>query len=199
MKIDRRSFTRAVSAATAAALMPRRALAQTATLKDPVPAGWLIGAAINQNQSDGRDTAAVDLVARQFNAITPENLLKFQSVQPQAGQFTFDAQDRDVAVGIDRKVLITEPDVNLLSPAGPPTPGQPPAPDANPYVNGLPDDVQQALARRDANAFRIFLTHRDDISRVTFWGMSDGDSWLNRGRVNHPLRSGIDSAGRAGV
>jgi endo-1,4-beta-xylanase len=22
---------------------------------------------------------------------------------------------------------------------------------------------------------------------VTFWGVSDGDSWLNRGRTNHPL------------
>jgi endo-1,4-beta-xylanase len=22
---------------------------------------------------------------------------------------------------------------------------------------------------------------------VTFWGVSDGDSWLNRGRMNHPL------------
>jgi len=31
------------------------------------------------------------------------------------------------------------------------------------------------------------LKHRDDITRVTFWGVSDADSWLNRGRVNHPL------------
>jgi endo-1,4-beta-xylanase len=47
--------------------------------------------------------------------------------------------------------------------------------------------VQQALARCYANAFRVFLKHRDDITRVTFWGVSDGDSWLNRGRMNHPL------------
>ena len=51
----------------------------------------------------------------------------------------------------------------------------------------LPDDVQQALARCYANAFRVFLKHRDDITRVTFWGVSDGDSWLNRGRMNYPL------------
>jgi endo-1,4-beta-xylanase len=54
-------------------------------------------------------------------------------------------------------------------------------------VNGLPDDVQQALARCYTNAFRVFLKHRDDITRVTFWGVSDGDSWLNRGRMNYPL------------
>jgi len=47
--------------------------------------------------------------------------------------------------------------------------------------------VQQALARRYGDAFRVLLAHRDDITRVTFWGVSDADSWLNRGRVNHPL------------
>jgi endo-1,4-beta-xylanase len=321
--------------------------AQAAALKDLVPKGWLIGVALNQRQSDGTDTVAVDLVTRQFNSITPENLLKFESVQRQPGAFTFDAQDRYVAFGADRgmavightlvwhsqtpawvwagadggpadratllermqthiatvvgrykgrirgwdvvnealnddgtlrdspwrrgigddyiakafefanqadpgaelyyndfnlatrpakragairiikdlqqrglridavgeqghwrlespttaeieqtvtelrttglKVMITELDVNLLPPAERPAPGQPPSAASNPFVNGLPDDVQQALARRYADAFRVFLKHRDDITRVTFWGLSDGDSWLNRGRVNHPL------------
>lgn len=54
-------------------------------------------------------------------------------------------------------------------------------------MNGLPDDVQQALAQRYADAFRVVLKHRDAITRVTFWGVSDADSWLNRGRANHPL------------
>jgi endo-1,4-beta-xylanase len=331
------------------ALVPamNAAAAQAAALKELIPKGWLIGVALNQRQSDGTDAAAVDLVTRQFNSITPENLLKFESIQRQPGLFTFDAQDRYVAFGAARgmavightlvwhsqtpawvwagtdggltdratmlermhthiatvvgrykgrirgwdvvnealnddgtlrdspwrrgigddyiarafefarqadpgaelyyndfnlasrpakragairiirdlqqrglridavgeqghwrlespttaeidqtiselratglKVMITELDVNLLPPAGPPTPGQPPSPAANPYVTGLPDDVQQALARRYADAFRVMLTHRDDIARVTFWGVSDGDSWLNRGRMNHPL------------
>ena len=47
--------------------------------------------------------------------------------------------------------------------------------------------MQRALARYYADAFRVLLKHRDDITRVTFWGVSDADSWLNRGRVNHPL------------
>ena len=85
------------------------------------------------------------------------------------------------------KVMITELDVNLLPPAGRRRLVSLRAPEANPYVNGLPDDVQQALARCYADAFRVFLKHRDDITRVTFWGVSDGDSWLNRGRMNHPL------------
>jgi len=81
------------------------------------------------------------------------------------------------------KVMYTELDVNLL----PNTPrGADPAV-ANPYANGLPDDVQRQLARRYADVFRVFLKHRDAVTRVTFWGLSDADSWLNRGRMNYPL------------
>jgi endo-1,4-beta-xylanase len=353
-KVSRRAFASAVAAAAAGSVMPRvrgwdsvfvpGLMAQAVSLKDVVPAGWLIGAALNQNQSDGRDTVAVDLITRQFNTISPENLLKFQSLHPEPDRFTFDAADRYVAFGrergmavightlvwhsqtprwvwdapngtladratmlarmqthiatvvgrykgrirgwdvvnealnddgtlrdspwrrgigddyiaqafqfahdadpnaelqyndynlvtrpekragairiikdlqqrgiridavgeqghwrlntptaaeIDRaitelratdvKVMITELDVNLLPPAGP---GQPPSPESNPYANGLPDDLQRALAAYYADAFRTLLTHRADISRVTFWGVSDADSWLNRGRMNYPL------------
>jgi endo-1,4-beta-xylanase len=58
----------------------------------------------------------------------------------------------------------------------------------NPYTNGLPDSVQQALAKRYGELFAVYAKHRNDISRVTFWGVTDGDSWLNsRNRVNYPL------------
>ncbi|MGA3285779.1 MAG: endo-1,4-beta-xylanase [Verrucomicrobiota bacterium] len=59
---------------------------------------------------------------------------------------------------------------------------------ANIYSNGLPADVQQALAKRYADIFAVYLKHRDVIERVTFWGVTDGDSWLNTpGRMNYPL------------
>lgn len=68
----------------------------------------------------------------------------------------------------------------------------------NPYTNGLPDDVQQRLARRYAELFGLFLKHREAVTRVTFWGVSDRSSWLNffpiRGRTNHPLL--FDRAGQ---
>ena len=79
--------------------------------------------------------------------------------------------------------MYSELDINLL----PNTPrGADPA-IANLYANGLPDDVQQQLARRYADVFGVFVKHRDTVTRVTFWGLSDGDSWLNRGRMNYPL------------
>jgi len=61
----------------------------------------------------------------------------------------------------------------------------------NPYPEALPDSVQQALARRYAELFAVFLDHRDALTRVTFWGVTDEDSWLNnwpiRGRTSYPL------------
>ena len=88
------------------AFAPAAAAQTPAALKDLVPKGWLIGVAINQNQSDARDTVAVELITRQFNAISPENLLKFESVQRQPGVFTFEAQDRYVAFGRDRGMAV---------------------------------------------------------------------------------------------
>jgi endo-1,4-beta-xylanase len=61
----------------------------------------------------------------------------------------------------------------------------------NPYTKGLPDAVQQALATAYAKLFTLFLKYSNKISRVTFWGVNDGQSWLNgfpvRGRTNYPL------------
>jgi endo-1,4-beta-xylanase len=61
----------------------------------------------------------------------------------------------------------------------------------NPYTNALPDSMQTKLSTNYAALFNLFLKYRDAISRVTFWGVHDGQSWLNdwpiRGRVNYPL------------
>ena len=61
----------------------------------------------------------------------------------------------------------------------------------NPYKDKLPDSIQVRLANRYKDIFSLFLKHKDKISRVTFWGISDGQSWLNgfpiRGRTNYPL------------
>ncbi|WP_460978832.1 endo-1,4-beta-xylanase [Spirosoma knui] len=63
--------------------------------------------------------------------------------------------------------------------------------ESNPYPNGLPDSVQQQLAADYEALFNLFLKHKDKVTRVTFWGVNDGDSWLNnwpiRGRTSYPL------------
>jgi len=93
------------------------------------------------------------------------------------------------------KVMFTELDINVL-----PRPEELKGADVsqnfelkknqNPYPESLPDSVQQKLADRYADFFKIFLKYKS-VSRVTFWGVEDGQSWLNgwpiRGRTNYPL------------
>ncbi len=335
------SLGTAIFAGVALAVL-RVAAHQDVALKDLMPKGMVIGVAINQRQFDGADAAAVDLITKQFNQISPENALKFQSTQPAADRYTFDAADRYVQFGLDRhmqvvghnlvwhsqtgawvfqgpdgkpadrdtllarmrdhihtvvgrykgrihgwdvvneaidadgslrkspwqvgigddyvakafefaheadpdaelyyndfdlekpakragviklvrdlqarklridgignqahwrletptveeienalgelhatglKVMYSELDINLL----PNTPRGADPSIGNPYANGLPEDVQLQLAHRYADVFGVFMKHRDAVTRVTFWGLSDADSWLNRGRMNYPL------------
>lgn len=94
------------------------------------------------------------------------------------------------------KVAITELDMDVL-----PGRGAPGNADinrreqgdatTNPYTAGLPAEMQEKLAKRYADIFGIYLKHRKSVTRVTFWGLGDGMTWLNgfpiRGRTNHPL------------
>jgi len=107
-----------------------------------------------------------------------------------------DATIAELAVGTGVKVMLTELDVDVL----------PRDPDmwgadlnkksqireaTNIYPNGLPEEQQQRLARRYADIFRLVMKHRGAVSRVTFWGVTDAQSWLHNfpipGRVNYPL------------
>jgi endo-1,4-beta-xylanase len=111
---------------------------------------------------------------------------------------TLDQQDATIAAfaKLGVKVAITELDIDVL----PHATGQQTADITvniaqnaalNPYASGLPDSVQQQLAKRYADLFGVFLKHRDVVNRVTFWGVTDGDSWRNdwpvKGRTSYPL------------
>src|SRR6478736_2470056 len=90
-----------VLAAVARRENPRRPLRnaqQDVALKALMPKGMVIGVAINNRQFEGTDTAAVDIITKQFNQISPENALKFQPTQPAADRFAFDAADHHIQV-----------------------------------------------------------------------------------------------------
>ena len=71
-----------------------------------MPKGMVIGVAINNRQFEGTDTAAVDIITKQFNQISPENALKFQPTQPAADRFAFDAADHYVQFGVDHHMQV---------------------------------------------------------------------------------------------
>jgi endo-1,4-beta-xylanase len=103
--------------------------------------------------------------------------------------------------GLGLKVMVTELDLTVL-----PKPDRDTGADiwrrfqltdeVNPYVDSLPNEMQQKLAQRYAELFSIFHKHADKISRITFWGVDDGCSWRNnwpiRGRTDYPLLFGRD-------
>ena len=101
-----------------------------------------------------------------------------------------------IASGTGVKVLLTELDVDVL-PRDPDMWGadlskkQKIRATTNVYPDALPDEQQRLLARRYADIFALVLKHRSDVSRVTLWGVTDAQSWLNNfpipGRVNYPL------------
>ena len=76
------------------------------TLKEAFADDFLIGAALRTEQVQGHDPQALELVARQFNSITPENLLKWASVHPQPGEYRFEDVDRYVEFGQRHKMHI---------------------------------------------------------------------------------------------
>ncbi|MGD0140086.1 MAG: endo-1,4-beta-xylanase [Tepidisphaeraceae bacterium] len=102
--------------------------------------------------------------------------------------------DSFAALGV--KVNITELDVDVLPKAVAGNTAEvsltaQARPELNPYPNGLPPAVQKALAKRYADLFATYVKHRGTITRVTFWGVTNADSWLNdwpvMGRTSYPL------------
>jgi endo-1,4-beta-xylanase len=89
------------------------------------------------------------------------------------------------------KVMITELDVDMV-------PRKASSADASakevaqddPLADGCPPDLLARQADQYAKLFALFLRHKSEISRVTFWGLDDAHSWLNvwpRKRTNYPL------------
>lgn len=99
------------------------------------------------------------------------------------------------------KVMVTELDVDVL-----PRPDQSLSAEItnrfeyqeklNPFKKGLPESKQQEFTQRYEELFKIFRKNSGKITRVTFWGVDDGSSWLNGfpvpGRTNYPLLFGRD-------
>jgi len=61
----------------------------------------------------------------------------------------------------------------------------------NPYTDSLPAAKAQEQTDFFVKLFKIYLKHADVIDRVTFWGLTDADSWKNGwpmpGRTDYPL------------
>jgi len=152
---------------------------------------------------EAKRNGAVELVKKlkqQGVSITAVGIQGHEKLDRPSTQELEDTITAFSALGV--RVMVTELDVDVL----PAVTREPTAdvsvravtkPESNPYTAGLPDEMQKALAKRYADIFAVLLKHKDAITRVTFWGVTDRDSWLNSfpamGRTNYPLLFDRDS------
>ena len=102
----KRIVIRAVVAAGLAIVMIGLAAAQQPSLKKVFANDFRVGSALGTDQVLGNEPAALELVAQQFNTITPENLLKWVEVHPEPNRYNFDPADRYVEFGEKHDMFI---------------------------------------------------------------------------------------------
>jgi len=66
------------------------------SLKDAFKNDFLIGTALNAPQIEEKDSQANALIIRQFNAITPENIMKAEVIHPEWNRYDFTLADKIV-------------------------------------------------------------------------------------------------------
>jgi endo-1,4-beta-xylanase len=90
-----------LAAALSAMVATGNAADTTASLKDAFKDCFKVGVALNQRQFTEEDTNGAALVKRQFNAVSPENVMKWERIHPRPGPdgYDFEAADRYVEFG----------------------------------------------------------------------------------------------------
>jgi endo-1,4-beta-xylanase len=150
----------------------------------------------NLDVSDAKRTATIELVKYLREQGAPIDGIGMQGHYNLNGPSVAKIDETiGLFANLGLKVMITELDVRFTRSAnavitgavGAATEGAPPAARRGPPPPGgapvgppppaLTDDEQQALAKRYADIFAVFLKHRAAITRVTFWGLRDADSW----------------------
>ncbi|NLT68603.1 MAG: endo-1,4-beta-xylanase, partial [Acidobacteria bacterium] len=63
------------------------------SLKEAYQKYFLVGCAVNDEIVSGRDHTALDIVIRQFNSVTPENVMKAETINPRPGVYNFAPAD----------------------------------------------------------------------------------------------------------
>ena len=95
MKFNRLSMIMAAAMALAACSQ----IPAETSLKDAYADSFMIGCAVNPSHTSGRLEQANELLLTHFNAISPENCLKPEAVQPRPGVWTFKEADEYVQFG----------------------------------------------------------------------------------------------------
>lgn len=89
------------------------------------------------------------------------------------------------------RIALTELDVDVISRKSHEDTKQ-----QNPYPGGCPDEILERQAKVYNDVFATVMANRKHVDRITFWGITDRNSWLNKWpweRVNYGLLFDRDS------
>ncbi|MHC4231615.1 MAG: endo-1,4-beta-xylanase [Planctomycetota bacterium] len=75
-------------------------------LKDVFADDFLVGAALNEDQIYGKTPEETALIIKHYNTITPENILKWESVHPEMEKYNFDPADKFVELGEKNEMFL---------------------------------------------------------------------------------------------
>jgi endo-1,4-beta-xylanase len=70
---------------------------QNSSLQQAYSKHFMIGTALSAGQIQGKEPGTLELVKQQFNAVTAENVMKWEIIEPVEGQFNFAAADAMIA------------------------------------------------------------------------------------------------------
>jgi len=76
------------------------------SLKEIFKDDFYIGAALNLDQIEGKDTDGIAVVEKHFNSIVAENILKWEEIHPEMDRYNFEPADKYVALGKKNKMFV---------------------------------------------------------------------------------------------
>ena len=76
------------------------------TIKDAYKENFYIGTALSQSQIEEKDPMVTALISKEFNSITPENIMKSMFTHPEKDRFDFKLSDKYVAFGEKHNMFI---------------------------------------------------------------------------------------------
>src|SRR5690348_4282650 len=79
----------------------------TPSLKKTFKNDFLIGTALSAGQIEEKDSNAARLVPYQFNAATPENIMKAEIIHPGWDRYNFDLADKLIAYAKKNDIKVT--------------------------------------------------------------------------------------------
>lgn len=183
-------YTNVYGTVLASCMLMANAQGTTNTLKAAYGDNFLVGVAVSHSFIEQNNTKCLNLITEQFSAVSPEDVMKPETIHPAPDVWNFQKGD-EYCKFANMLPFSKEGQMTGKAMFDPALQREEFMRYLNPYKDGLPAEVDREIADRYEELMRVIWNNRDKIARVTFWGLHDGVSWKNDypipNRTNYPL------------